>query len=94
MNFKLFSIKSEYEVNRNYPDLLIVPKDITKGYKSIMLEFKYIKKGEKSKLREKQKEAKEQLLRYCEFEDIKCIEGLRKYSIVALNDKIYIEEIY
>ena len=41
MNLNLFLIKSELEVNRNYPDLLIIPRDRTKGYKSVMLEFKY-----------------------------------------------------
>ncbi|HBC84957.1 MAG TPA: hypothetical protein DCZ30_06085, partial [Clostridiales bacterium] len=39
MNLKLFAVKSEMEVNRNYPDLLLVPKDKTKGYKSVMIEF-------------------------------------------------------
>ena len=62
----------------------------TKGYKAIMVEFKYLKKGEKSKLEEKQKEAREQIERYSEFEEI---EGLRKYTIVVATDEIYVEEI-
>ena len=65
----------------------------TKGYKAIMVEFKYLKKGEKSKLEEKQKEAREQIERYSEFEEIKEIEGLRKYTIVVATDEIYVEEI-
>ena len=55
-----------------------------------MVEFKYLKKGEKSKLEEKQKEAREQIERYSEFEEI---EGLRKYTIVVATDEIYVEEI-
>ena len=47
MNINSYSTKSEMEVNRNYPDILLVPRDRTKGYKSIMVEFKYLKKGEK-----------------------------------------------
>ncbi len=93
MNLKLFSVKSEMEVNRNYPDLLLVPQDKTKGYKSVMIEFKYLKASDSQKLTEKQEEAKEQIKRYSEFEEIKNIEGLNKYTVVALNDEIYVEKI-
>ena len=44
MNINSYSTKSEMEVNRNYPDILLVPRDRTKGYKAIMVEFKYLKK--------------------------------------------------
>ena len=93
MNINSYSTKSEMEVNRNYPDILLVPRDRTKGYKAIMVEFKYLKKGETSKLEDKQKEAREQIERYSEFDDIKDIEGLRKYTIVVATDEIYVEEI-
>ena len=93
MNMPIYSVKSEMEVNRNYPDILLVPRDRTKGYKAIMVEFKYLKKGEIAKLEDKQKEAREQIERYSEFEDIKDIEGLRKYTIVVATNEIYAEEI-
>ena len=93
MTMKIYSIKSEMEVNRNYPDILLVPRDRSKGYKSIMVEFKYLKKGETSKLEDKQKEAREQIERYSQFDDIKDIEGLRKYTIVVATNEIYVEEI-
>ncbi len=93
MNINSYSTKSEMEVNRNYPDILLVPRDRTKGYKSIMVEFKYLKKGETSKLEDKQKEAREQIERYSQFDDIKDIEGLRKYTIVVATNEIYVEEI-
>ena len=93
MNINSYSTKSEMEVNRNYPDILLVPRDRTKGYKSIMVEFKYLKKGEKVKLEDKQKEAREQIERYSEFEDIKDLEGLRKYTIVVAGNEIVVEEI-
>ena len=93
MNISSYSTKSEMEVNRNYPDILLVPRDRTKGYKSIMVEFKYLKKGETSKLEDKQKEAREQIERYSSFEDIKDIEGLRKYTIVVAGNEIYVQEI-
>ena len=93
MPMPIYSVRSEMEVNRNYPDILLVPRDRTKGYKSIMVEFKYLKKGETAKLDDKQKEAREQIERYSEFEDIKDIEGLRKYTIVVATNEIYVEEI-
>ena len=93
MNLKIFSVKSEMEVNRKYPDLLIVPRDYTKNYKSVMIEFKYLKKDESNKLQEKREEARKQILEYSEFEDIKAIPNLSKYTVIALNDEIYIEKI-
>ena len=93
MNISSYSTKSEMEVNRNYPDILLVPRDRTKGYKSIMVEFKYLKKGETAKLEDKQKEAREQIERYSQFDDIKDIDGLRKYTIVVATSDIYVEEI-
>ena len=93
MNMNTYSTKSEMEVNRNYPDILLVPRDSSKGYKAVMVEFKYIKKGEVAKLEDKQKEAREQIERYSSFEDIKDIQGLRKYTIVVVTNDIYVEEI-
>ena len=93
MNMNIYSTKSEMEVNRNYPDILLVPRDSSKGYKAVMVEFKYIKKGEVAKLEDKQKEAREQIERYSSFEDIKDIQGLRKYTIVVATNDIYVEEI-
>ncbi len=93
MNLKVFRVKSEMEVHRKYPDILVTPKDKEKGYASVMIEFKYLKKGEENKLEEKNKEAREQIKEYGEFEEISRIEKLHKYTVVAVNDKIYVEEI-
>ena len=93
MNLKIYTVKSELEVQREYPDILLVPRDRSKGYNIVMIEFKYLKKGEEKKLKEKQKEAKEQILRYSNFDEIKDIEKLNKYTVVAVNDKIYVEKV-
>ena len=93
MNLNIFRVKSEMEVQRKYPDILLIPKDATKGFNSVMIEFKYLKKGEESKLQEKQEEAQKQIEEYAEFEEIKDIHNLSKYTVVAVNDKIYIEKI-
>ena len=93
MNLNLYRVKSEMEVQRKYPDLLLIPKQKPEEYYSVMIEFKYLKKEEKNKLEEKQKEAKEQIKEYSKFEEIKLLHKLRKYTVVAVNDEIYIEEI-
>ena len=90
---KLYTVKSELEVQREYPDILLVPRDRSKGYNSIMVEFKYLKKGEENKLKEKQKEAKEQIFKYSNYNEIKDIEKLHRYTITAVNDKLYVEKV-
>ena len=93
MNLKIFRLKSEMEVQRKYPDILLIPKDQSKGYKGVMIEFKYLKKGEENKLKQKQKEDREQIKEYGEFEEIKELKNIYKYTVVAVNDKIYVEEV-
>ena len=93
MNLKFFWIKSLLEVNRKYPDLVFIPKDNNKGYKAVMIEFKYLQKDEESKLSAKQKEARNQIEEYANFEEIKTISNLKKYTVVVVVDKIYVEEI-
>ena len=93
MNLKFFRVKSEMEVNRKYPDLLLIPRQDLDMYYGAMIEFKYLKKGEKNKLEEKQKEAKKQIEEYSNFEEIKSIPKLKKYTVIAVNDEIFVEEI-
>ena len=92
MNLKIFRLKSEMEVQKKYPDILLIPKDQSKDYKGVMIEFKYLKKGEESKLKEKQEEAKKQIEEYGEFEEIRELKNIYKYTVVAVNDKIYVEK--
>ena len=91
MNLKnLYWVKSEAEVERSYPDLLLTPRDTTKGYHSIMIEFKYLKMTEVEMLESKQQEAKEQIEKYSKYEEMKEIEYLHKYTVVAVVDEIYV----
>ena len=93
MNLKIFRLKSEMEVQRKYPDILLIPKDQSKGYKGVMIEFKYLKKEDAGKLQEKQEEARKQIEEYGDFEEIKDLKNIYKYTVVAVNDEIYVEEI-
>ena len=93
MNLKIYTVKSEMEVEREYPDIVLIPREIDKGYNAIMIEFKYLKKTEEDKLEEKQKEAREQIEKYSNTEEMKVIKNLNKYTVVAVNDKVYIEKV-
>ena len=93
MNLKIFRLKSEMEIQRKYPDILLIPKDKSKGYKGVMIEFKYLKKEEAGKLKEKQEEARKQIEEYKGFEEIKELENIISYTVVAVNDEIYVEKI-
>ena len=94
MNLKIYSVKSELEVEREYPDILLIPRDRTKGYNAIMIEFKYLKKGEEKQLEKSQREAREQIEKYSNKQEMKDIEKMNKYTIVVVNDKIYVEQIF
>ena len=58
-----------------------------------MVEFKYLKAGEENIVAKMQELAKKQVEEYSEFEDIKNIQKLNKYTIVAINDKLYVNRI-
>ena len=81
------------EVEREYPDIVLIQRDRSKGYNAIIVEFKYLKKDEANKIEEKQKEAEEQIKRYNSYEELKDIEKMNKYTIVVINDKVEYKKI-
>ena len=90
---KKFIVKTELELGRNYSDIVLMPKDPNKGYYSIMIEFKYLKRTEENKLAEKQEEARTQIEKYSNTEEMKAIQNLNKYTVVVINDKIHVQKI-
>lgn len=90
---KKFIVKSEFEQGRGYSDILLLPKDLNNNYYSVMIEFKYLKKDEVKKLKEKQEEARKQIIEYSNKEEIKVLKNIRKYTVIAVVDKLYIEEV-
>ena len=90
-------VKSELEVEGKYSDILLIPREKMQERYGVLIEFKYIKKEDYEKdnnlLKEKQKEAREQLEKYKKTEEIKIIPKLRSYSVVAIKDELYVEEI-
>ena len=72
---------------------MLIPRDRSKGYQAIMVEFKYLKKSEENRVEEKQKEARNQIERYSHTEEMKNIDKMNKYTIVVVNDKVYVEKV-
>jgi hypothetical protein len=66
-----YLIKSEYEVEKKYIDLIFFPRDTTSGLDILLFEIKYIKKKDASeeKIDEKLHEAVEQIREYGSAEE-------------------------
>ena len=90
-------VKSEPEVGGKYADILLIPKDEIKERYSILIEFKYIKQEDYEKdnslLKQKQEQAKEQLQKYKNTEEIKMLPKLKSYAAIVIKDRIEYEEI-
>ena len=90
-------VKSELEIKGKYSDILLIPREKLQERYGILIEFKYIKKEDYEKnnalLKEKQEEAKQQIEKYKNTEEIKMIPKLRSYSVVAVKDELYVQEI-
>ena len=93
MSLKIYRVKSEMEVNRKYPDIMLIPRDRTKGYASIMIEFKYLKKEDENQLEDMKEQARKQIEEYSNFEEMRDLKNLHKYTVVAILDEIYVEKI-
>ena len=90
-------VKSELEVGGEYADILIVPREKLNERYGVLIEFKYIKQEDYNKnpelLEQKKQEAKAQLERYTKTEELQAIPNLRSYAVVAIKDKIQVEEL-
>ena len=90
-------VKSELEIGKMYSDILLTPKEKIEERYSILIEFKYIKneeyKKDKNILKEKQEEAKNQIMKYKNTEELKNIKKLNCYTVVAVLNELYVEKI-
>ena len=90
-------VKSELEIGGKYSDILLIPKEKWKERYGVLIEFKYIKQEDYNKdnslLEKAQKEAREQIKKYKKTEEIQAIPKLRSYTVVAIKDKLVVEEI-
>ncbi|MCA0389588.1 MAG: ATP-binding protein [Bacteroidetes bacterium] len=64
MGNNAYYVKSEYENNNGYADLLLIPTKINPGKDSFLLELKYLKKSSKENLKTEKEKALDQVSRY------------------------------
>ena len=90
-------VKSELEVGGKYSDILLIPREKLNDRYGVLIEFKYIKQEDYEKdnnlLEKKQEEAKNQLEKYKNTEEISLIPNLRCYSVVAIKDRLDVQEV-
>ena len=90
-------VKSELEVGGGFADILLIPREKIKERYGVLIEFKYIKQEEYEKDRnlliKKQEEAKLQIEKYKNSDEVKIIPNIKCYSVVAVKDKIFMEEL-
>jgi len=83
-----YYIKSEAEVNGNYPDILLLERPPYKMKYQFLIELKRGKDIEK-----KLSEGEEQVKRYLELEDIRSLKKLKRYVIASDGKEIRYREI-
>jgi hypothetical protein len=89
---KAYYVKSEYEVEDGYLDIALFKRNgINLNYEAI-IELKYIKKKEYQQkgeeiIEEKLKQAKEQLMKYQQAEELQEKTKLKKWAIIFSGDK-------
>ena len=90
-------VKSELEIGGGYSDILLIPREKINERYGILIEFKYIKQEDYEKdtsiLEKKKEEARLQLEKYKNTEEIKMLPKLRTYTVVAIKDRLEIEEV-
>lgn len=89
-------VKSELEVGGTYSDVLLIPKEKLEERYAVLVEFKYIKQEEyiknKGLLEVAQREAREQLKKYKNSEELQLFPNLKSYSVVAIKNKLIVQE--
>ncbi|MDW8345757.1 MAG: PD-(D/E)XK nuclease domain-containing protein [Bacteroidia bacterium] len=91
----IFDIRSEGEVvGGGYADLMFLRKRAENEHHEYVIELKYLKKEEESRLDEVREEAKRQLLRYYQQDEVlQCKPYLHLLAVVCVKDVLYIEEV-
>jgi hypothetical protein len=90
----LYFIKSEYEVQTGYPDIMFLYRKPFKPPYQFIFELKYLKKSDKEKLGSLKEEALKQMRNYLNTDEVKALENLKAYVIIFVGEKAeVIEEI-
>lgn len=90
---QLYIIKSEAEVEGEYPDLMYLFRKPYKPKYQFLIELKYLKKSEEKKLADTISIAKEQVTRYLMKPEINELENLKSYAVIFVGKKGHFVEV-
>jgi len=90
---QLYIIKSEAEIEGEYPDLMYLFRKPYKPNYQFLIELKYLKKGESKKLGKTMESAKEQVNRYLQKPEIRELDNLKIYTVVFVSKKGHFSEM-
>ncbi|MBV7337559.1 PD-(D/E)XK nuclease domain-containing protein [Chloroflexi bacterium TSY] len=91
---QIYTIHSEYETEREYVDLLLTRRPPIEPNYQFAFELKYLKRSEASQLKTKKQEARTQLRRYLQHDDLQSLSDLRAWIIVFVGPEAKaVEEI-
>ncbi|MCK6604570.1 MAG: ATP-binding protein [Ignavibacteriaceae bacterium] len=90
---RLYIIKSEAEVNGEYPDLMYLFRKPYQPNYQFLIELKYLKKSESRKLNSTMQSAKKQARKYLGKPEIQQLERLKVYAVVFVGSKGHFEEV-
>ncbi len=85
----VYFVKTEYEVNGGYIDLVLFRRPPFDAKYQYVFEFKYVPKGQASPeiVEEKRREAIQQLRNYLKVEEIKAKDNLKAFVFVVVGDR-------
>jgi hypothetical protein len=93
----IYNVKSEYEVNRGYVDIALLPNQSFPVPHYAIWEVKYIKAKDfkaqgQAAIEKKRQEAAEQLERYASSDELSALPGLKKWALVFVGGKCVLNE--
>ena len=83
----LYFVKSEPEIEKGYPDLMLLFREPFRPNYQFIFELKYLKKKESKQLKQTALDAENQLRQYLQTEELKSKKDLKAWVIVFVGDK-------
>ncbi len=90
---KTYYIKSEYETQKKYVDILLLERNPFKVNFQYALELKYLPKEKAEKREEVKKEAISQLKGYLQREELRELQNLKSFILLVVGDELEVIEV-
>ncbi len=87
-----YFIKSEVEVNKKYPDIMLLKRNPFEVNYQYLFELKYCKKKDKD-WEQKKQQGIQQVKGYLQLDDIKALSKLKSYVIISDGDKLQLQAV-